>query len=324
MKKIIISGIIFLIVGLAIGKFFLGGTDSSSDSQERKILYYQDPMNPANTSPTPKKAPDGMDFVPVYEDQKGGSGQKKIAYYQDPMHPWFTSDKPGTAPDCGMDLVPVYEDDENVEGIKIDPVTVQNIGVRIETVKKQKLNNVIRTTGKVDFDETKVTTITTKIMGWVEKLFVDYTGKYISKGQPLFEIYSPELVSTQEEYLQAIRYLKKVSNSSDDVKNGAQELINSAKRRLLYWDISEKDIDEIEKNNTPKKTLTIYSPVNGTVVDKMVFKGQQIMAGMELYKVADLSNVWGMADIYQVDLPLIKHGKKVDLELSYLAGKTYK
>ncbi|MBK6912456.1 MAG: efflux RND transporter periplasmic adaptor subunit [Ignavibacteriales bacterium] len=180
-------------------------------------------MNPANTSPTPKKAPDGMDFVPVYEDQKGGSGQKKIAYYQDPMHPWFTSDKPGTAPDCGMDLVPVYEDDENVEGIKIDPVTVQNIGVRIETVKKQKLNNVIRTTGKVDFDETKVTTITTKIMGWVEKLFVDYTGKYVSKGQPLFEIYSPELVSTQEEYLQAIRYLKKVSNSSDDVKNGAQE-----------------------------------------------------------------------------------------------------
>lgn len=323
-KKIIISGIIFLIVGLAIGKYFLGGTDSSSDSQERKILYYQDPMNPANTSPTPKKAPDGMDFVPVYEDQKGGSGQKKIAYYQDPMHPWFTSDKPGTAPDCGMDLVPVYEGDENVEGIKIDPVTVQNIGVKIETVKKQKLNNVIRTTGKVDYDETKVTTITTKVMGWVEKLFVDFTGKYISKGQPLFEIYSPELVSTQEEYLQAIRYLKKVSNSSDDVKNGAQELVNSAKRRLLYWDISEKDIDDIEKNNAPKKTLTIYSPVNGTVVDKMVFKGQQIMAGMELYKVADLSNVWVMADIYQVDLPWIKLGQKVDLELSYLPGKTYK
>ena len=323
-KKIIISGIIFLIVGLAIGKFFLGGTGSSSDSQERKILYYQDPMNPANTSPTPKKAPDGMDFVPVYEEQKGGNGQKKIAYYQDPMHPWFTSDKPGTAPDCGMDLVPVYEGDESVEGIKIDPVTVQNIGVKIETVKKQKLNNVIRTTGKVDYDERKVTTITTKVMGWVEKLFVDYTGKYISKGQPLFEIYSPELVSTQEEYLQAIRYLKKVSNSSDDVKNGAQELVNSAKRRLLYWDISENDINEIEKNNAPKKTLTIYSQVNGTVVEKMVYEGQQIMAGMGLYKVADLSNVWVMADIYQVDLPWIKLGQKVDLELSYLPGKTYK
>ena len=324
MKKIIISGIIFLIVGLAIGKFFLGGTGSSSDDKERKILYYQDPMNPANTSPTPKKAPDGMDFVPVYEEQKGESGQKKIAYYQDPMHPWFTSDKPGTAPDCGMDLVPVYEGDENVEGIKIDPVTVQNIGVKTEIVKKQKLNKVIRTSGKIEYDERKVTTVTTKIMGWVEKLFVDYTGKYISKGQPLFEIYSPELVSTQEEFLQAIRYVKKVSNSSEEIKNGAQELVGSAKRRLLYWDISEKDIDEIEKNNSPKKTLTIYSPVNGTVVEKMVFEGQQIMAGMELYKVADLSNVWVMADVYQVDLPWIKLGQKVDLELSYLPGKTYK
>ncbi|MFH1528076.1 MAG: efflux RND transporter periplasmic adaptor subunit [Bacteroidota bacterium] len=324
MKKIIITAVVFLVVGLGIGWLVFKSTSTSENEKERKILYYQDPMNPQSTSPTPKKAPDGMDYVPVYEEQKSGNGEKKIAYYQDPMHPWFTSDKPGTAPDCGMDLVPVYEGEGNAEGIKIDPVTVQNIGVKIETVKKQKLQNVIRTTGKVDYDERKVTTITTKIMGWVEKLFVDYTGKYISNGQPLFEIYSPELVSTQEEYLQAIRYLKKVSNSSDDVKNGARELVNSAKRRLLYWDISEKDIDEIEKNNTPKKTLTIYSPVNGTVVEKMVFQGQQVMAGMGLYKVADLSNVWVMADIYQVDLPWIKLGQKVDLELSYLPGKTYK
>jgi RND family efflux transporter MFP subunit len=324
MKKIIITALVFLVVGLGIGWLVFKSTSTSENGKERKVLYYRNPMDPAQTSPTPKKAPDGMDYVPVYEEQKGGNGQKKIAYYQDPMHPWFTSDKPGKAPDCGMDLVPVYEGDENVEGIKIDPVTVQNIGVRIETVKKQKLQNVIRTTGKVDYDETKVTTVTTKIMGWVEKLFVDYTGKYISKGQPLFEIYSPELVSTQEEYLQAIRYLKKVSNSSDDVKNGAKELVNSAKRRLLYWDISENEIDEIEKNNAPKKTLTIYSQVNGTVVEKMVFEGQQIMAGMGLYKVADLSDVWVMADVYQVDLPWIKLGQKVDLELSYLQGKTYK
>ncbi len=324
MKKIIITAILFLVVGLGIGWLVFKSTSPSENGKERKVLYYRNPMDPAQTSPTPKKAPDGMDYVAVYAEQKGGSGEKKIAYYQDPMHPWFTSDKPGKAPDCGMDLVPVYEGDENVEGIKIDPVTVQNIGVRIETVKRQKLNNIVRTTGKVDYDETKVTTVTTKIMGWVEKLFVDYTGKYISKGQPLFEIYSPELVSTQEEYLQAIRYLKKVSKSSDDVKNGAQELVSSAKRRLLYWDISEKDIDEIVKNNAPKKTLTIYSPVNGTVVEKMVFKGQQIMAGMELYKVADLSDVWVMADVYQVDLPWIRLGQKVDLELSYLPGKTYK
>lgn len=323
MRKIIITAIVFLIVGLGIGWLVFKSSTSSVQQKERKILYYRNPMDPTQTSPTPKKAPDGMDYVPVYADEGTKSGEKKIAYYKDPMHPWYTSDKPGIAPDCGMELVPVYEGESDVQGIKIDPVVVQNIGVRVETVKRQKMQKVIRTTGKIDYDETKVTTITTKIMGWVEKLYVDYTGKYISKGQPLFEIYSPELVSTQEEYLQAIRYLKKVSQSSSDVKEGAQELVNSAKRRLLYWDISEKDIEEIERNNAPKKTLTIYSPVNGIVVEKMVFLGQQIMAGMELYKVADLSTVWVMADIYQMDLPWIKLGQRVELELSYLPGKTY-
>src|SRR3989339_1486655 len=144
MKKIIISGIIFLVIGLAIGKFFLGGTSSSSDDKERKILYYQDPMNPENTSPTPKKATDGMDFVPVYEEAGTSTGEKKIAYYRDPMHPWFTSDKPGKAPDCGMDMVPVYEGESDTKGIKIDPVTVQNIGVKTETAEKRKLSKVIR------------------------------------------------------------------------------------------------------------------------------------------------------------------------------------
>jgi len=291
MKKLLITAFVFLIIGLGIGWLIFNSRGSNE-------------LHNANG-----------------ENKSEG---KKIAYYKDPMHPWYTSDKPGIAPDCGMELVPVYEGESDVQGIKIDPVVVQNIGVRVEEVKKQKLTKTIRTTGKIDYDETKVKTITTKVMGWVEKLYVDYTGKYVKKGDPLFEIYSPDLVSTQEEYLQAIRYLKSVSNSnSKDAIAGAQELVNSAKRRLLYWDISEKDIEEIERNNAPKKTLTIYSPVNGIVVEKMVYQGQQIMAGMELYKVADLSTVWVMADIYQMDLPWIKLGQQVELELSYLPGKTY-
>lgn len=324
MKKNLITAIIFLIIGLGIGWFIFSSKTTVDKKSERKILYYRNPMDPTQTSPTPKKAPDGMDYVPVYADEETKSGEKKIAYYKDPMHPWYTSDKPGIAPDCGMELVPVYEGESDAKGIKIDPVVVQNIGVRVETVKKQKLQKIIRTTAKIDYDERRVTTVTTKIMGWVEKLYVDYTGQYVSKGQPLFEIYSPELVSTQEEYLQAIRYLKKVSTQgSKEVIEGAQELVNSAKRRLFYWDISEKDINEIEKNNSPKKTLTIYSPVNGIVVEKMVYQGQQVMAGMDLYKIADLSNVWAIADIYQMDLPWIKLGQTVELELSYLPGKKY-
>ena len=324
-KKIIISGVIFLIIGLAIGKFFLGGEPRISDNKERKILYYRNPMNPQETSPTPKKASDGMDFVPVYEEEKSGDGKKKIAYYQDPMHPWYTSDKPGTAPDCGMDLVPVYEGEGNVEGIKIDPVTVQNIGVKIETVEKRKLEKTIRTVGKVEYDETKVYSINTKIMGWVEKLHVDYTGKYVQKGQPLLEIYSPELVSTQEEYLQAIKYQKKMlASSSPEAQRGSNDLIESAKRRLEYWDISEKEINELEKRGTPNKTMTIYSPVDGIVTEKMVLQGQNIMAGMELFKIADLSNVWVIADVYQYEVPWIKNGQEIELNLSYLPNKSYK
>ena len=327
-KKIIISGVIFLIIGLAIGKFFLGGEPRISDNKERKILYYRNPMNPQETSPTPKKASDGMDFVPVYEEEKSGDGKKKIAYYQDPMHPWYTSDKPGTAPDCGMDLVPVYEGEESAsggEGIKIDPVTVQNIGVKIETVEKRKLERTIRTVGKVEYDETKVYNINTKIMGWVEKLHVDYTGKYVQKGQPLLEIYSPELVSTQEEYLQAIKYQKKMSGSSStEAQKGSNDLIESAKRRLEYWDISEKEINELEKRGAPKKTMTIYSPVDGIVIEKMVLQGQNIMAGMELFKISDLSNVWVIADVYQYEVPWIKNEQEIELNLSYLPGKSYK
>lgn len=325
MKRNLIIAIIFLAIGLTAGWLIFRSSGKTEVKNERKISYYRDPMNPSITSPTPKKSSDGMDFVPVYEEGKSGSGEKKIAYYKDPMHPWYTSDKPGVAPDCGMDLVPVYEGEGDIKGIKIDPVTVQNIGVKTETAEKKKLSRTIRTTGMVDYDETKVYTVNTKIMGWVETLYVDYTGKYVSKGQPLMEIYSPELVSTQEEYLQANRYRKKMAGSSSvEAQKGADDLVQSAKRRLQYWDISDKEIKDLEDRGTPKKTMTIYSPVSGIVIDKMVLKGQNIMAGMELYKIADLSTVWIQAEVYQYELPWIKLGESADIELSYLPGKTYK
>lgn len=325
MKKIVIVAILSIIVGLGAGWFIFRSGSSHESTSERKILYYRDPMNPQITSPTPKKSSDGMDFVPVYGESTGGSDDKKIAYYKDPMHPWFTSDKPGKAPDCGMDMVPVYEGESDTKGIKIDPVTVQNIGVKTEMVQRRKLNKVIRTVGKIDVDETKVYSINTKIMGWVEKLFVDYTGMAVRKGDPLMELYSPELVSTQEEYLQAIRYQKQMQQSSlEEARKGAGGLVESAKRRLLYWDITETEIQELERRGAPKKTMTFYSPVNGIVMDKMIFKGKNIMAGMELYKIVDLSTVWIIADIYQYELPWVKVGQQAEVELSYLPGKMFK
>ena len=324
MKKTVITAVLSIVIGLGAGWFIFRPGNEGSSPRERSILYYRDPMNPENTSPTPRKAPDGMDFTPVYAEEPVSSGDRKIAYYKDPMHPWFTSGKPGKAPDCGMDLVPVYEGEGATKGIKIDPGTVQNIGVKTEEVTIRKLEKIVRTVGKVQADETKIFSINTKIMGWVEKLHVDYTGRPVRKGEPLLELYSPELVSTQEEYLQAIRYEKQLQSSTvDEARRGGQDLVESAKRRLQYWDISESEIAALERRGTPEKTMAFSSPVDGYVMDKMVFKGQSVMAGMELYKIADLSTVWIIADIYQYELPWVKVGQKVEIELSYLPGKTF-
>lgn len=263
--------------------------------------------------------------MPLTNSESAGS--KKIAYYQDPMHPWFTSPTPGKSPDCGMDMVPVYEGEEGehgAKGIKIDPTTVQNIGVKVETIEKRKLSRIIRTVGKVDYDETKVYSVNTKVMGWVETLHVDYSGQRVHQGEPLLELYSPELISTQEEYLQSVRYRDRLQGSAmDEAHRRAEELVASARRRLLYWDIPESEIKALEERGTPEKTMTIVSPGNGVVIEKMVLQGQNVMPGMELYKIADLSTVWVMADIYPYELPWVKAGQDADIELSYLPGTSF-
>ncbi|MCL4551115.1 MAG: efflux RND transporter periplasmic adaptor subunit [Bacteroidetes bacterium] len=324
MKRNLIIAIVFLAIGLTAGWLIFRASGTASMKSEKKILFYRDPMNPSITSPTPKKSSDGMDFVPVYEEGQSENGERKIAYYRSPMNPTQTSPVP-QKDEMGMDYVPVYADQVGTNQIRIDPATQQNTGITTETVEKRKLSRNIRTTANIAYDETKLYTVTTKIMGYVEKLFVDYTGQLVRKGQPLLEIYSPDLVSTQEEYLQAIRYRKKMAGSSSvEAQKGADDLIQSAKRRLLYWDISEKEIQALEKRDAPQKTMTIYSAADGIVTDKMVINGQNIMPGMALYKIADLSTVWGLAQIYQYELPWIKLGDKVDLQLSYLPGKTFR
>jgi Cu(I)/Ag(I) efflux system membrane fusion protein len=324
MKKIVITAIIFIAIGVGAGWLLFHPSAKNGTSAERKILYYRDPMNPQMTSPTPKKAPDGMDYVPVYSEQGTSSGERKIAYYKDPMHPWYTSDKPGKAPDCGMDLVPVYVGDTDVKGIKIDPVMVQNIGVKTEEVKRRRLTRSIRTVGNVTYDETRLYNVNTKIMGWVENLYVDYTGKAVRRGDRLLDIYSPDLVNTEEEYLLALRYRDAMNvSASEEAKKGAEDLVESAKRRLLYWDISSDEVQEIEKLGAPKKVMTIYSPATGIVMDKMIVEGQKIEAGMTLYKIADLSDVWVLADVYQYELPWVRLNDLAEVGLSYLPGRTF-
>jgi Cu(I)/Ag(I) efflux system membrane fusion protein/cobalt-zinc-cadmium efflux system membrane fusion protein len=268
----------------------------------------------------------GMKLTPVKSTKVSSvksQGERKIKYWRAPMDPTYISDKPGKSP-MGMDLIPVYEDEIEEGAITIDPVTVQNMGLRVAPVKTGKLTRTIRTVGHIDYDEKKLYTINTKIAGWIEKLYVNTTGEIVEKGQPLLEIYSPELVSTQEEYLSSLKSYEELKNSPfEDVGKGASELLSSTRKRLENWDIDKDQIRRLEQDGKIKKTLTIYSPAKGVVINKNAIEGAFIEAGADLFHIADLSTVWVLGTIYEYELPFVKLGQKVNISLSYIPGETF-
>jgi len=255
----------------------------------------------------------------------GKKKDKKILYWRAPMDPTYISDKPGKSP-MGMDLIPVYEGEEVTGGatISIDPVTVQNIGVRTAVVSREPFYRVIRTVGHVDYDEETLYNINLKFDGWIEKLFMERTGDLIQKGQPLFRIYSPELVSTQEEYLLAFQNQQRLMGSAfSEVSTGATSLLQATRQRLKLWDISDAEIRELEQRGKSRKELTIYSPVDGIVVHKTAVEGGYVKAGVDLFKIADLSTVWVYAHIFEYEVPWIHEGQKVQMELPYMPGRMF-
>ncbi len=208
--------------------------------------------------------------------------------------------------------------------VQISPERQQLIGVKIGAVEFRPLEKVIRTVGRVDYDEKRLATISPKIGGWIEDLYVDFTGRFVQQGEPLLTLYSPELVSTQEEYLLALRAKKDLVKSPfPEVASSGSSLAESAKRRLKLWDITEEQIKALEESGQSKKTLTLYSPFSGIVLEKMAYKGMNVMPGMALYKLADLSVVWLIADIYEYELPFIQLGHQAAIQLSYLPGELF-
>ena len=253
---------------------------------------------------------------------------KKIKYWAAPMDPTYIRNEPGKSP-MGMDLVPVYEEEgdekESASTIRIDPVTIQNMGVRMERVKRKPLVKDIRTVGYITYDETKIYTVNTKFNGWIEKLYVDFEGEKVKKGQPLFDIYSPELVTAQEEYLLSLHYNESLKESPyPDIREGAQRLLNASRTRLKYWDLTEQQIKTIENTGIVQKTLTIYSPDSGVVIKKNAFQGNYVKAGERQYEIADLSKVWVDAEVYEYELPWVRQNMAADMELSYIPGKRFK
>jgi Cu(I)/Ag(I) efflux system membrane fusion protein/cobalt-zinc-cadmium efflux system membrane fusion protein len=295
----------------------------------QKLQYWVSATDPKYVRTQPGKDPMGQDLMPVFVE-KGEPGavvkkERKIKYWISPMDPGYVSEKPGKAP-CGMDLIPVYETEGEAaaEGtIAVDPNTLQSMGVRTAKAELRPLTRTIRAVGIVNYDEKKLAIVTTKINGWVDRLYAKATGEPIRKGQPLISIYSPDLVSAQREYLLALKNLKNLEKSPyAEVKESAQRLMEASRRRLEYWDIPRRQIETLEKTGEVKKDLTLASPVTGIVIKRMVTEGQMVTAGMPLLEVADLSKVWVDAQIYEYELPWVKVGQHAQMTLAYIPGET--
>jgi membrane fusion protein, copper/silver efflux system len=228
------------------------------------------------------------------------------------MHPAYRSEKPGKAPDCGMDLVPVYEERGSRDAIEISPDRQQKIGVATAVAERRRLGGTIRTSGRVVADETRLARVTTKFDGTIERLYADFTGKTVRRGQPLFTVYSPDLLAAQEEYLLAIRA-------------GAQlpGLAEAARQRLRLWDVTDGELRQLERSGAPKRSVTIVSPASGIVTAKTAVAGARVMAGQPLFDIADLSHVWVLADIYESELPSIRAGSRADVTIASLPGRTF-
>lgn len=259
--------------------------------------------------------------------------EKKILYWIDPMTPGYKSDKPGKSPFMDMDLVPVYADGtegtpaEGVPGystIKVPQDRQQSIGVRLGKAETRDLTKTIRAVGRVTFDETLQAQIHAKFEGYVERLYVDYTGKPVGKGQALLSIYSPELLATQAEFLIASRARRQLQTSSNpDIARGGVDLYDSARQRLLLWDISPGEISELERTGKPRKALTLYSPVAGFVMSKNAVQGARVMPADTLFEIAGIRRVWVLADVYESEAPFVAVGQTARMSLSYLPGRTW-
>jgi Cu(I)/Ag(I) efflux system membrane fusion protein/cobalt-zinc-cadmium efflux system membrane fusion protein len=263
----------------------------------------------------------GMDLTPVRAAgaassaaaRKDASGERKIKYWVAPMDPTYISDEPGKSP-MGMDLVPVYEDEAPAESasgaVSIDPAVVQNMGARVEPARRQTVFRHVRSIGEVEVGEDQISVVNLRFSGWVERIHVDKTGDPVERGETLIEVYSPELVAAQQEYLLALR-----------TQGAGSALARSARRKFKLWNISDPEIEAIARSGKVRRELPIRSPRSGFVLHKNVVEGARVKAGEDLYTIGDLSRVWVTVEVYEFDAPWVEVGQPAEMELSYEQGK---
>ena len=332
----------FVLVSLVAAAAFVAGLgyerwrgkrvgDAAATSKDgRKILYWVDPMHPAYKSDKPGIAPDcGMQLEPVYADEpmQGPSKvERKVLYYRDPEDHSYTSDKPGLNPETGNELEPVYEEAPGrpPKAIQISPERQQMIGVRYGTAEVSSTDDSFRTVGRVSIDETRIARVHTRVDGWIEKVFVDFTGKDVRKGQPLLTLYSPELLASQREYLLALRAKNVLRTATlPSAVEHSETLLEASRRRLELWDMSPEQIEQVARTGQPLTHVTIQAPVTGYVLSRNAFPGQRITPENELYVIADLSRVWIMADVFEFDAPNVRLGQRAVIKLPYDGGRAF-
>jgi Cu(I)/Ag(I) efflux system membrane fusion protein/cobalt-zinc-cadmium efflux system membrane fusion protein len=324
-KKIILIALVAL--GIAAAGYFLFTQEKSVQTTENKTEEKQlwtCGMHPEIILEEPGDCPIcGMKLVPKKGTGKS-SGERKILYWRAPMDPNEIYDHPGKSK-MGMDLVPVYEDEAGSSGIvTIDPAVVQNMNVKTEKVKSMRLSNIVVTNGILTTNEQTDYIVTTRVNGWIEKLYINYTGQKVHKGDRLMDIYSPELVAAQQELLSAIAYKNAVSKTDvNDILESGDMLIKNAIRKLELLEMSDPDIKKLIETKEVKTYATLYAQKNGTVISKNVLEGQKVMPGMPLLQISDLSLLWLTADIYEYELSKIELGSKSEIRFNFLPDKIF-
>jgi Cu(I)/Ag(I) efflux system membrane fusion protein len=293
-KRTLRVGLLGALLGASVAggfSYWLGSRatapPASVAAPERKPLFYRNPMNPQITSAVPAKDEMGMDYIPVYAD---GDAAGAVA---------------GT--------------------VRIDPVTVQNIGVRTAQVERRTMSRVINTVGRIDYDEQRLFQLHPKTEGWIEELRVDTTGAPVKRNEILLSIYSPQLVSTQQEYVLALANLEMLEASPfEDVRQGAAELVDTVVERLRLMDVPEHQIDELRQTRQVKKQLHIHAPAEGIVIKVGARQGQYVTPGEQLYAIADLRKVWLFVDIYEDELPWVRVGDEAVMTVMAAPGQTFR
>ncbi len=324
-KKTII--IVLIALGISAAVYFLFATKESiqitGNKTEMKQLWTCG-MHPEIIMEEPGNCPIcGMKLVPKKGTDKS-TGERKILYWRAPMDPNEIYDHPGKSK-MGMELVPVYEDEAGSSGIvTIEPAVVQNMNVKTEKVKSMKLSNIVVTNGILTTNEQTDYIVTTRVNGWIDKLYINYTGQKVNKGDRLMDIYSPELVAAQQELLSAIAYKNAVSKTDvNDILDSGDMLIKNTIRKLQLLEMSDSDIKKLIETKEVKTYATLYAQRNGTVISKNVLEGQKVTPGMTLLHISDLSLLWLTADIYEYELSKIQLGSRTEIRFNFLPDKTF-